>query len=83
MHKIGLENELIEIIRRMKWETLFFMNLDVYEDLVYEFYSSLSVSMDKNDNMVRYTISFRMKGKDFDIEPKKFVVWLIVIVKEF
>lgn len=43
INEIDIGNELMEIIRRMRWENLFLLHLDVYEDLVYEFYSSLLV----------------------------------------
>lgn len=76
MNDNGIGNELLETIRRMRWETLLFMNLDVHKDLVYEFYSSLSMPMDENINIIGYIISFRTRGEDHMVEPEKFVEWL-------
>lgn len=73
MNEIGIRHELLEIIMRMRQETLFFTHLDVYEDLVYEFYNSLLVPINERKNIIEYTISLRMKRDDYKVEPKKFV----------
>lgn len=54
----------------------FFMNLDIYEDFLYEFYSSLSVPKDENENIIEYIMSFRMRGGDNVIETKHYASWL-------
>lgn len=56
--------------------TLFFMHLDIYKDLVYEFYNSLSVPLNEHSNIIGYTMSFKIRGEDHVIKPKKFVEWL-------
>lgn len=53
-------------------KNLFFMHLDVYEDLVYECYSSLLMPTHENGNMIGYTMSFRISGDNYKVEPKKF-----------
>lgn len=45
------------------------MHLDVYEDLLNEFYSSLSMLMEENGNIIGYTMSFRMKGEGYEVKP--------------
>lgn len=52
------------------------MHLDVYEDLVYEFYNSLSVFIDEHNNIIGYTMRFRMRGEDYEIMIENFVEWL-------
>lgn len=46
LEEVGIVNELIEIVNRMKWGKLFVMRYDAYENLVYEFYSSLKLRTD-------------------------------------
>lgn len=45
----------------------FFMHLDLYKDLVYEFYISLLASIDENGNMIGRIMIFRMKGNDYEV----------------
>lgn len=52
------------------------MHLDLYKDLVYEFYISLSASMDENGNMIGHIMIFRMRGNDYEVMSEKFTLWL-------
>lgn len=76
MNEAATRHELLEIVERIRRKTLFFMHLDVYEDSLCEFYSSLSMLMDEHKSIIGYTISFRMKEDDYEIELEKFVEWL-------
>lgn len=73
INKIGVRGELIETIRRIRWEKLFIMHLDVYEDLVYEFYSSLSMHINNHKKIIEYIMSFRIKCDDYNVTSETFV----------
>lgn len=46
LEQVGVVDELIEIVNKMKWRNLYFMKYDEYKNLVHEFYSSLNLTID-------------------------------------
>lgn len=66
----------MEIIRRMRYERLFFLRMDAYVNLVYEFYSSLRIKTDARNNIQGYTIEFRLHDRKCTITPEMLARWL-------
>lgn len=52
------------------------MRLDAYQNLVYEFYSSLRMKTDGRDNILDYIIEFKLHGQNFKLTPEQLVEWL-------
>lgn len=62
--ELNIVNALFEIVRRMNWEKLFFTWMDVYANLVYEFYSLLRIKTDFGNNILDYTMELWLHGKE-------------------
>lgn len=43
------------------------MNLYVYEDIVYECFSSLIIPTDAKENVISYTMRFRIKSNEYKL----------------
>lgn len=52
------------------------MRLDVYKNTVYEFYNSVKLGMDAQNNIVNFTMKFRLHGKDHAITLEMLTQWL-------
>lgn len=60
LNELGIGKELLRIIIHMKWKILFFMRLNVYVNLVYEFYNFSRLKTNGKGNIVDYIMKFRI-----------------------
>lgn len=52
------------------------MKYDEYKNLVHEFYSSLNLTMDEKDNILDYTMKFKLCGETSYSHSRKLIEWL-------
>lgn len=68
-----MSNEIGELIRIEKWSKLFFINLNVYENLVYEFYNTLELPRNRKRNITCYIMKIRLQNMYLEITLE---IWL-------
>lgn len=74
--EIGITNESMEIINRMNYRNLFFIRLNIYKSLVYEFYNSLKLGIDVEHHIMDFTMKFRLSDQDYTVTSQMLTQWL-------
>lgn len=73
LNEIGLSNEIGNLMKVGKGGKIFLMNLNVYMNLVNEFYRALEIPRKRMRNVTSYIVKFRFQNLHWEMILKKFV----------